>query len=231
MTREEIAANAARVIGNCGAAAVRSGRSPDSVTVVAVTKTHPLDVALAALPGGIRDFGENRVQEAEAKWEECEGQGARLHMVGRLQRNKARKAVELFDAIHSCDSIALAERLSRVAGPAAVRVFLEVNIGGEATKAGFSPDELRRSLQELAALPNLELAGLMTVAPVVDSPEDARPWFISLRRLGEELRAQKPELGPGLSMGMTGDYEVAIEEGATLVRVGRAIYGARGLLR
>ncbi len=226
-----VADNVRRVLEECVRAATRAGRDPGSTTVIAVTKTHPLERVLEAWEAGIRDFGENRVQEAETKWSGHIPEAARLHMIGRLQRNKARRALELFDTIHSCDSLELARRLSRLAGEpggrGTARVLLEVNTGGESTKAGFSPAELAHAMADLVVLPSLELRGLMTVAPVVPSMEEARPYFSSLRKLSELLRNRHPELGPELSMGMTDDYPVAIEEGATLVRVGRAIFGAR----
>lgn len=238
MIRETyVTENAARVRERCHAAARRSGREADAVRIVAVTKTHPLQVALQALEAGITDFGENRVQETEAKWGQLPAGIAResitLHMVGRLQRNKARKAVALFDVIHSCDSIELAKRLAKPMtiqhGSPVVRVptLLEVNLSGEPTKAGFAAAHLEAALEELSSLPNVELRGLMTVAPIVPSPEDARTYFVELRRLSERLRARHASLGPELSMGMTDDYEVAIEEGATIVRIGRAIFGPR----
>jgi pyridoxal phosphate enzyme (YggS family) len=197
------------------------------VCLIAVSKTVPRERALAVLEAGVGDLGENRVQEADEKWGGPGPPPARLHMVGRLQRNKARRAVELFGAIHSCDSHRLAERLSLVGEGRRVPVLLEVNVGGEASKAGFTAAELRGAFEALVALPNLRLLGLMTVAPATRDPEDARGCFVSLRRLGEELRRLSPSLGAELSMGMTDDFEVAIEEGATMVRVGRAIYGAR----
>ena len=223
----QIQENAEQVLERCRQAALRSGRPGDAVTVVAVTKSQPLEAALAAVETGIVHFGENRVQEAEDKWDACSRSGLTLHMVGRLQRNKARKAVRLFDVIHSLDSVALALKLSEAAEGKPQPVFVEVNVAGEASKVGFRPEQLQPALLEIAALPNLRLLGLMTIAPVVPSPEEARPVFAGLRRLGESLRAEIPALGAELSMGMTDDFEVAIEEGATLIRIGRAIFGPR----
>lgn len=229
-TSRQVAVNARRVLDRCREAAVRSGRHEGAVTLVAVTKTHSRDLALAAAEAGVRDFGENQVQEAESKWLDSDRGQIRLHLIGRLQRNKARRAVRLFDLIHSCDSPALARRLSdlSVAGDPAtskcVPLLLEVNVSGEVTKAGFSPEDLQSQVRELLALPGLEVHGLMTVAPVVADPELARPHFSELRRLSEQLRSRHSSLGPELSMGMSDDYEIAIEEGATIVRVGRAIY-------
>lgn len=225
----DIVARAEHVLERCRSATRRSGRAEDAVTLVAVAKTHQLDRAQAVLSAGVRDIGENRVQEAEEKWGGPEREQVVLHLVGRLQRNKARPALDLFDVIHSCDSLRLAERLSRLVGERSLSVLLEVNVSGEPQKAGFGPEEIRRDLASLATLPGLCLQGLMTVAPASRSPEEARPYFAALRHLSEELRGQYPALGGILSMGMTDDFEVAIEEGATLVRVGRAIYGERGL--
>ncbi len=214
------------MIRTCRERAERSGRSPGSVTLVAACKTQPPEKIAAAKAAGIEHFGENRVQEAEAKWNPGLRQGVTLHMIGRLQRNKVRRALVLFDVIQSVDSLALAERISRLA-TGVVPVLLEVNVGGEESKAGFPPQALREQLGPVLSLPNLEVRGLMTIAPLVDDPERARPYFRGLRELGEELRAELPSLGAELSMGMTDDYEVAIEEGATIVRVGRAIFGER----
>jgi PLP dependent protein len=187
----------------------------------------------AALAAGIVDFGENRVQEAEVK----AGQlvGARWELVGRLQGNKAARALAVFGAIHSVDSLELAQRLDRLAvarvgDPAARRpvpVFLQVNVDDDPAKAGFLPAALESALAVLAALTGLELRGLMTIGRMVDRPEQARPTFAALRDLSLRLRQLDPRLGAELSMGMTDDFEVAVEEGATVVRVGRAIFGAR----
>ncbi|MDQ3327582.1 MAG: YggS family pyridoxal phosphate-dependent enzyme [Chloroflexota bacterium] len=224
---DEIAARAERVLDRCRAASRRSGRAEDAVILVAVAKTQPLDRARAVLAAGVRDIGENRVQEAQEKWGGPERARVRLHLVGGLQRNKARSAVALFDVVHSCDSLRLADRLSRMVGAGSLDVLLEVNVAGEPQKAGFAPMALRREIELLAALPGLQLRGLMTIAPATQSSEAARPHFAALRQLSDELRGQHPALGENLSMGMTDDFEAAIEEGATLVRVGRAIYGER----
>jgi len=225
---DDIAARAERVLKRCREATFRSGRAEEAVTLVAVAKTQPLDRAQAVLAAGVRNIGENRVQEAQKKWEGPERGRVQLHLVGRLQRNKARPAVALFDVVHSCDSLRLADRLSRLVGEGSLDVLLEVNVGGEPQKAGFGPEELRREIKHLVALPGLRLQGLMTIAPATRSSKDARPHFAALRQLGEELRGQYPALGTTLSMGMTDDFEAAIEEGATLVRIGRAIYGDGG---
>ena len=213
------------------AACVRSGRAADAATLVAISKTVPVERLLLAQAAGHDLLGENRVQEAAAKipllgpssW----------HLVGHLQKNKVAKAVELFDAIESVDSLALAVRLDRLVGELGSRaggrlpVYLQVNVDGDPAKAGFVPEALERELNEVMALPGLEVRGLMTVGWLTGGGTEARPTFARLRELSERLRAADPRLGPGLSMGMTDDYEVAIEEGSTLVRVGRALFGER----
>ena len=223
----DVVESARRVLHNCAEAAARAGRAHDEITLIAACKTQELHRALAVAEAGVLDLGENRVQEAAGKWSGPERARVSLHMLGRVQRNKARKAVGLFDLIHSCDSLPLARRLSEVAAGRRVRVLLEVSIAGEESKAGFSPEELRRAMPEITALQGLEPAGLMTIAPAAPTAEHSRPVFARLRELSVELRRLHPSLGPELSMGMTNDYEVAINEGATMVRVGRGIYGER----
>lgn len=213
------------------AACVRSGREADAATLVAITKTWPVEKLRQAQAAGHDTLGENRVQEAAGKipllgpstW----------HLVGHLQKNKAAKAVELFDVIESVDSAALAGRLDRLAGERGARaggqlpVFLQVNVDEDPAKAGFDPGSLERELGRILSLPNLRVDGLMTVGFLTGGGDAARPTFARLRELSERLRAADERLGPGLSMGMTDDYEVAIEEGSTLVRVGRALFGER----
>lgn len=242
---QQIAHNIAAVRERIAAAAGRAGRSPDEITLIAVTKTHSarwIDMALAA---GVTDCGENRVQEAEEKVELLRDAQVRWHLIGHLQRNKAKRAAALFDMIHSLDSVKLAEALNRhveeesLLGQRRLPVLLQVNVSGEATKEGFdlvggvtnqaALTSFVEAARQIVALPQLEVQGLMTVAPYADDPEAARPVFRALRELRDELARQIPEsLWQHLSMGMTGDFEVAIEEGATLVRVGRAIFGERG---
>jgi hypothetical protein len=192
------------------------------VTIVAVTKGFGPDAVREAVAAGIGDIGENRVQEAEAKraaLADLPGE-VRWHMIGHLQTNKVQTALTLFDTIQSVDSLHLAEAISRRA-PAPMPAFLEVNVTGEATKAGFSPAELPNAYETIAGMPGIELRGLMTVAPISASPEDVRPVF---RRLAEQAQ----QLGlKELSMGMSDDYETAVEEGATHVRLGRALFGER----
>jgi pyridoxal phosphate enzyme (YggS family) len=189
----------------------------------------PADRIAAALSFGLTAFGENRVQEAETK--AAAVPAARWELVGRLQSNKAARALAVFDVIHSVDSVDLARRLDRLAAqsarPARLPVYLEVNVDADAAKAGFAPADLAVNLAELVSLDRLELRGLMTVGRLVARPEEARSTFAALRRLAEELRAQYAGLGDGLSMGMSADFEVAVEAGSTVVRVGSAIFGAR----
>ncbi len=197
--------------------------------LVAVSKGVPATWLPAAVEAGLGSLGENRVQEAAAKIPLVPG--AAWHMVGRLQGNKAARAVDLFAAIHSVDSIDLARRLDRAATGSgrATRypIYLQVNIDEERSKAGFSAESLAAALDELAALPSLEVLGLMTIGRLSDGPGAARPTFARLRGLSKRLRARDARLGEGLSMGMSEDFEVAVEEGATIVRIGRALFGER----
>jgi hypothetical protein len=211
------------------AAAQRAGRDPDDVLVVAVSKTVPVERLRIATAAGIRLFGENRVQEAAAKVRSVPG--ASWHLVGHLQSNKARRAVELFSAIESVDSLELARRLDGIAGELLagrpLPIYLQVNVDDDPGKAGFTAGALESELTAIAALGHVELVGLMTVGRLVADPEQARPTFSRLRELSARLRENEPRLGAGLSMGMTDDFEVAVEEGATAVRIGRAIFGER----
>ena len=217
-----------RVLSAVAEACERAGRDPSDVTLVAVSKTVSVERLRSAVSAGLTLFGENRVQEAEAKIAALPG--ARWHLIGPLQSNKARRAVEVFDVVESVDSLDLARRLDRIAGElgrAPLGVFLQVNVDRDDAKAGFPPEALQRELGQLAEMPNLELLGLMTVGRLAATAEDARPTFAHLRELSRGLRAQSARLGAGLSMGMTADYAVAVEEGATLIRVGRALFGER----
>lgn len=218
----DIAANLERLNGRIVRACERGGRRPEDVTLVAVTKTVGIPEVRAAYACGIRNFGENRVQEAAVKIEGLAGLQPRpvWHMIGHLQSNKAGMAAGLFDIIQSVDSVRLAGVLSRkAAGP--LPVLLEVNVAGESSKSGFAPVEVAPALAEIAALPDLEVKGLMTVAPLAADAGSVRPVFRQLRALRDDLGLEH------LSMGMTDDFEVAIEEGATIIRVGRAIFGER----
>jgi pyridoxal phosphate enzyme (YggS family) len=226
------AAARARALSTIAEACARAGRNPGDVTLLAVSKTVPAERLRAAVAAGLALLGENRVQEAEAKVPLVPG--ARWHLVGPLQSNKARRAVELFDVVESVDSLDLARRLDRLAGElgrAPLHVYLQVNVDRDEAKAGYDPARLQAELPEIAAFPNLRLVGLMTVGRLVATAEEARPTFVRLRELSELLRGLEPRLGPGLSMGMTSDYSVAVEEGATLVRVGRDIFGERQRLQ
>jgi pyridoxal phosphate enzyme (YggS family) len=214
------------------AAAVRSGRSPSDVTLVAVSKTHPAAIIQQAIAAGATDLGENRVQEAEAKIPLVGRDAARWHLIGHLQSNKARRAVELFDVIHSLDSVALAQRLDRVCGEVkrkVLPVLIQIDLGKEATKSGAAENEVPEIIDAIKQTQALRLRGLMTLPPFFDDPEMARPFFSRLRELRDKLTGQGAfaDQSGELSMGMTHDFEVAIEEGATMVRVGTAIFGAR----
>ena len=200
----------------------RAGRSPDEVTLIAVTKTIGIPAIEAAFNAGIRNFGENRIQEAQPKIEQLASLRPSLiwHMVGHLQTNKAKTAVDIFDIIHSVDSLRLAETLSQ-RSQSKLPVLIEVNVSGEATKSGFLLPEADEAVKRIGRLPNIEVEGLMTIAPWGSDAEEVRPIFRRLRQLGDALGLRH------LSMGMTDDFEVAIEEGATLVRIGRAIFGER----
>jgi len=224
----DLAANLSSVRQRMHAACERVGRDPASVLLLAVTKSQPPETVSAAAALGLTLFGENRVQEAKAKIPQCSSP-LRWHMIGHLQTNKGRDAVELFAMIQSVDSLHLAQELNKRAEQAAktLPVLLEVNLAGEASKFGYPPERLLAELKTLNALPRLEIHGLMTMPPWAPEPERARPYFRQLR----ELKARGEQaLGaplPHLSMGMTGDFEVAIEEGATIIRVGTALFGER----
>jgi pyridoxal phosphate enzyme (YggS family) len=217
------------VLERIAVACARAGRAPSDVTLVAVSKTHPPERVQAAIEAGLTVLGENRVQEAVDK--AAATSGGSWHLIGPLQANKARKALEAVHVIQSVDSVELGRRLDRIAGE--VRpgerypVLLQVNVADDPAKAGFQPDAIEARLGELLDLPHLRVDGLMTIGRLVDSAEAARPTFVALRELSARLRAAHPGLGGELSMGMSDDFEVAVEEGATIVRVGRAVFGAR----
>ena len=222
MRPSTIAGRAEHVRLLIAAACLRSGRSPEGVTLIAVTKGFPPDVIREAVAAGIQDIGENRVQEAAAKRPALADlpAGVTWHMIGHLQTNKVKTALTVFDIIHSVDSLQIAEAISRQA-PGPVPAFLEVNVAGEPTKSGFSLDDLPRAYEAVARLPNLDIRGLMTVAPLAGVAQEARPAFRRLHQEAQALGLQQ------LSMGMSDDFEAAIEEGATHVRIGRAIFGER----
>jgi len=225
---DKIAAHLSEIRHKISASARRAGRDPSSVRLVAVSKTHPAGAVVDAAATGQTVFGESRVQEARDKIPACPT-GLEWHFIGHLQKNKVRQALPLFSFFHSIDSTALAEAVNRIAGETGQKVegLLEVNVSGEGTKHGFTPDQLRAEFPALGKLPHLRIRGLMTMAPYSDNPEDARPFFRALRELRDELQSAHGHSLPELSMGMSGDFEPAVEEGATLVRVGSSIFGAR----
>ncbi|MCL0087193.1 YggS family pyridoxal phosphate-dependent enzyme [Dehalococcoidia bacterium] len=222
MREMDIERNIQEVTRRIALACKRAGRSPEEVTLVAITKTIGPAAIRAAFQAGLRHFGENRVQEAKPKLGELENIRTQCtwHMVGHLQTNKAKTAGALFDIIQSVDSVRLAEFLSRHAQKT-IPILLEVNIAGEASKSGFSTGEVFSAMKEIGRMPKLEIKGLMTIAPLASDPEEVRPVFRRLRELRNSMGLDH------LSMGMTDDFEVAIEEGSTMVRIGRAIFGER----
>lgn len=224
----DLAANLTAIRQRIAAACARAGRDPASVTLLAVTKTHPPEVVREAAAAGLVLFGENKVQEAKAKIPQCPGR-LHWHMIGHLQTNKCRETVELFEMVQSVDSLHLAEELNRRAEQAAktLPILLEVNIVGEASKFGYKPEQLLAEFAQLNRLPRLEVHGLMTLPPYSPLPEKARPVFRRLRELKEQCEQVLGAPLPHLSMGMSGDFEVAIEEGATLIRLGTALFGER----
>lgn len=230
LNQEQLAENIAHVRARIAEAAERAGRDPAEITLVAVSKTRPVELVEIAYNLGVTDFGENRVQEALPKIAHFHPQGARWHLIGHLQSNKAGKVVEPFACVHSVDSLHLAQILNRHAEEQDKRlpILLQVNVAGEASKEGMSPGQTTELARQIASLPALQVEGLMTIAPLVSDPEEVRPVFRELRRLRDRLRAEvSASSWTQLSMGMTDDYGVAIEEGATIVRVGRAIFGQR----
>ncbi len=220
------------VRGRIEARALRCNRAPGEITLVAVSKTHTAEIVREAIAAGANDLGENRVQEAENKIPEVGRQAARWHLIGHLQSNKARRAVELFDVIHSLDSVALAQRLDRMCVELKreqLPVLIQVDLGREATKSGADESDVAPIVEALKQCDRLRLTGLMTLPPYFDDVEQVRPFFRKLRELRDEHASRGAFGGAGgeLSMGMTHDYEIAIEEGATIVRVGTAIFGER----
>ena len=230
--KERLAQVQSRIVS----AAKRAGRSRDDVQLIAVSKTHPPKVLWEAIAAGVTDLGENRVQEADEKVGEVGREAARWHLIGHLQSNKARRAVQLFDVIHSLDSVSLAEKLERACQDLQreeLPVLIQVDLGHEATKSGVAESNLPGLIKAVNACERLSLIGLMTLPPFFDDPELTRPFFSKLRELRDRFALQGAfgnRVGD-LSMGMTHDFEVAIEEGATMVRVGTAIFGARGEAR
>ena len=246
-----IAANVKIILGRIKAAADRAGRDPSTITLVAVTKTHPVETIIEGYRTGLRHFGENRIFEKEkvsemAQWLETqpETEPPTWHFIGHLQRRQAGEVLETYQLIHSVDSLKLAERLNRLAqrdNLPPVEVFLQGNVSGETAKSGFELSDWSSDKQQLqafietvshiATLQNVVIRGLMTMAPIVDDPETVRPVFRSLAGLHKRLQQELPYIDwRHLSMGMTDDFEVAIEEGATMIRVGRAIFGERRII-
>jgi pyridoxal phosphate enzyme (YggS family) len=226
---EQYRAARAAVLERITAASMRAGRDPADVTLVAVSKTIDADSVRDAVAAGLGLLGENRVQEAESKAPLVPG--GRWHLVGPLQGNKVRRALQVFEAVQSVDSVGLAERIDRLAAEhrpgQRYPVFLQVNVDGDPAKAGFAPVDLGGAIERIAGLPSLDVRGLMTIGQLVPLAEAARPTFRRLRELSITLREAGAPVGPELSMGMTDDFEVAVEEGATTVRVGRALFGER----
>lgn len=225
---DDIAANLDRVLATIAEAARKSGREAREVQLVAVSKTHDAEKIRLALGAGQQLFGESKVQEARAKIPLLPS-SARWQFIGRLQKNKIRHALPLFELFHSVDSLDLAQNMNRIADQEGMRplILLEVNVAGEGSKIGFSPEALRRDFETIISLPRLTVDGVMTIPPFAAEPEDSRKYFIELRRARDRLAKEFGVTLRELSMGMSGDFAVAIEEGATLVRVGTAIFGKR----
>lgn len=223
-----VSENLINVIERIKRAARRVGRDPSEVTLVAAAKSVEIKKLKEAISGGVRAIGENYVQEAAEKIKKIKDAAVKWHLIGHLQKNKAKIAVELFDVIESVDSIELAKELNKRA-QGQIEVFIEINIAKEKTKTGVTPDHAVKLAKEIAALPNLTLTGLMCIPPASETPEGARPYFVALRRLAERInKGHFPGVAlKHLSMGMSSDYETAIEEGATIVRVGTAVFGER----
>jgi hypothetical protein len=227
-----VAENLEQVRVQIAEAAKKAGRTVEDIELVAISKTHEAEKVRAAFDAGQQLFGESRVQEARAKIPLLPS-AARWHFVGRLQKNKVRHALPLFELFHSVDSLDLARDMNRIAEDEGLhpRVLLEVNVAGEGSKIGFEPEMVRAQMEALLKLPRLTIEGLMTIPPLAPEAEASRRYFIGLRELRDQLAAEFKTSLPRLSMGMTGDFKVAIEEGATLVRVGTAIFGKRTPLR
>ena len=223
----QLAINLADVRARIERAALRSGRNADEIKLIAVSKTHPASVLTEAIAAGIKIFGENKVQEAQDKIPEVGRENAEWHLIGHLQTNKARKAVQLFDVIESLDSLELAQRLERICLEEErenLSVYVQVDLANEETKSGITENGLPELVEFLQNCKVLKLDGLMIVPPYFDDIEDVRPYFRQLRSIRDKLLPNG-----GLSMGMSHDFEIAIEEGATVVRVGTAIFGQRGV--
>lgn len=223
-----IAENLERVRARMAEAATRGGRNVDDVDLIAVSKTHDAERVREAVAAGQTLFGESKVQEARAKMPELPSH-LRWHFIGHLQKNKIRHALPLFELFHGIDDVDLARQLNHIADEAGMhpRILLEVNVAGEGSKFGFQPNKLRESMEELLALPRLTIEGLMCIPPIAQEPEHSRKYFVDLREFRDAVEQEFAVKLPHLSMGMTQDYWIAVEEGATLVRVGTAIFGER----
>jgi PLP dependent protein len=223
-----VAENLTRIRGAIGEAAAGAGRPAESIKLLAVSKTHPADAVRQAMEAGQISFGESKVQEALPKMDTLPSH-LEWHFICHLQANKVRKAVGRFALFHSVDDLELARRISRVSSElgTTTRLLVEVNVSGEASKFGLSPENLEPAVESMLSLPGIRIEGLMTMAPYNADPEASRPFFARLRGLGEALRSATGEPLPELSMGMSGDFLPAIEEGATIVRVGSSIFGER----
>jgi pyridoxal phosphate enzyme (YggS family) len=224
----EIAENLERVCEQIAQAAMKAARAVDEIELVAITKTHPAERVREAVQAGHRLFGESRVQEARAKIPELPS-NLRWHFVGHLQKNKIRHALPLFELFHGVDSFGLAQEMSRIAAEEGMhpRMLLEINVAEEGSKFGFRAETLRAEIESLLALPRLSIEGLMCIPPLAEEAEASRKFFVQLRELRNSLEKEFDVKLPHLSMGMTQDFWIAVEEGATLVRVGTAIFGER----
>lgn len=233
MPQRSLRENFLKVRERIAAAARRAGRPAEGITLIGVSKTHPAEVIREGYEAGLRHFGENRVQEWEGKRNELQDLDATWHLIGHLQSNKAARTANLFDSVDSVDSVGTAQRLDRARLDAGahekLRVLIEVWLSEEEGKSGVKVDELGRLASGILEVPRIELAGLMCIPPFFEEPEKARPYFRRLRELRDELREKLGRQLPVLSMGMSHDFEVAIEEGATEVRVGTALFGARAV--
>ena len=231
MTQTSVPENLLRIQEKIAGAAARAGRRAEEITLIGVSKTHPADAIRGGYEAGVRHFGENRVQEWEGKRAGTEGLEATWHLIGHLQSNKAARAARLFHSVDSIDDFAIAQRLDRARVEAGftgkLRVLIEVRVAPEETKSGVEIDELPALAEKMAELPRLELAGLMCIPPYLQNAEQVRPYFRRLRELRDELTRKLGNTLPTLSMGMSHDFEAAIEEGATEVRVGTALFGTR----
>jgi pyridoxal phosphate enzyme (YggS family) len=231
MTQTSVRENLLRIQERIASAAARAGRRAEEITLIAVSKTHPASAIHEAYEAGVRHFGENRVQEWEGKRNGTEGLAATWHLIGHLQSNKAAKAAKLFHSVDSVDDLAIAQRLDRARAETGIsgklRVLIEVRVAPEETKSGVEISELPALAEKFVDMPQLELAGLMCIPPFLEDAEQVRPYFKRLRELHDDLTKKLGLVLPVLSMGMSHDFEVAIEEGATEVRVGTAIFGVR----